>query len=54
MKLNVRKTKLMRLNTTNNQSVTVNNLQLEEVDEFTYLGSKVSTDSDSGKDVLPR
>ena len=44
-------TKLMKLNTTNNQSVTVNNQQLEEVDEFTYLGSKVSTDCDS---VLPR
>ena len=44
----------MSLNTTNNQSVTVNNQQLEKVDEFTYLGSKVSADGDSGKDVLAR
>ena len=37
MKVNVGKTKLFRLNTTSNQSVTVNKQQLEEVDEFTYL-----------------
>ncbi|KAL9954136.1 hypothetical protein ACROYT_G041634 [Oculina patagonica] len=51
---NVRKTKLMKLNTTKNQPVTINNQQLEEVNEFTYLGSKVSTDGDSGKDVSTR
>ena len=54
MKVNVGKTKLMRLNTTINQSNTVNNQQLEEVDEFTYLDSKVSTDGGSGKDVSVR
>ena len=54
MNVNVGKTKLMRLNTTSNQPITVNNQQLEEVDEFTYLGSKVSTDGDSGKDVSVR
>jgi len=52
-KVNVGKTKLMRLNTTSNQSITVNS-QLEELDEFTYLGRKVSTDGDSGKDVSVR
>ena len=54
MNVNVGKTKLMRLNTTSNQPITVNNQQLEEVDEFTYLGSKVSPDGDSGKDVSVR
>ena len=54
MKVNVGKTKLMRLNTTSNQPITVNNQQLEEVDEFTHLGSKVSTDGDSGSDVSVR
>ncbi len=44
----------MKLNTTNNQPVTINNQQLEEGNEFTYLGSKVSTDGDSGKDVSTR
>ena len=39
------------LNATTNQSVTVNNQQLEEVNGLTYLGSKVSTVGDSGKDV---
>ena len=54
LQVNVRKIKLMRLNTTSNQSITVHNQQLEEVDEFTYLGSKVSIDGDSGKDVSVR
>lgn len=41
LRVNVRKTKLMRLNTTNNQLVTVSNRQLEEVNEFTYPESSL-------------
>ena len=44
----------MKMNTNNSEPVIINNQHIEEVDEFTYLGSKVSTDGDSGKDVQAR
>ena len=54
MNIQVKKTKIMKMNTNNSEPVIINNQHIEEVDEFTYLGSKVSTDRDSGKDVQAR
>ena len=54
MNIQVKKTKIMKMNTNNSEPVIINNQHIEEVDEFTYLGSKVSTDGDSGKDVQAR
>ena len=54
MNIQVEKTKIMKMNTNNSEPVIINNQYIEEVDEFTYLGSKVSTDGDSGKDVQTR
>ena len=41
----------MKMNINNSEPVIINNQQIEEVEEFTYLGSKVSTDGDSSKDI---
>ena len=54
MNIQVKKTKIMKMNTNDSEPVIINNQHIEEVDEFTYLGSKVSTDGDSGKDVQAR
>ena len=42
------------MNTNNSEPFIINNQQIEEVEEFTYFGSKVSTDGDSGKDIQAR
>nr|KAG5701644.1 hypothetical protein BaRGS_019333 [Batillaria attramentaria] len=49
-----KKTKHMRMNNRNNAAVTVNGEALEEVEYFTYLGSKMTTDGDSEKEVRER
>ena len=54
MNIQVKKTKIMKMNTNNSDPVIINNQHIEEVDEFTYLGSKVSANGDSGKDVQAR
>ncbi|KAI0228948.1 putative uncharacterized transposon-derived protein F52C9.6 [Lamellibrachia satsuma] len=54
LKLNTAKTKLMRINKTDNP-ITINNINnsdaLEDVQDFAYLGSKITTDGDSAKDA---
>ena len=40
LKMNFKKTKLMRKNTSNNNPVTINGNRIHEVNEFTYVGSK--------------
>ena len=54
MNVQVKKTQIMKMNTNNSEPVIINNQNIEEVDEFTYLGSKVSTDGDSDEDVQAR
>ena len=54
MNIQVKKTKIMKVNTNSSEPIIINNQHIEEVDKFTYLGSKVSTDRDSGKDVQAR
>ena len=56
LKLNTAKTKLMRNNYKTDNPITINNINnsdaLEEVQDFAYLGSKITTDGDSAKDAM--
>ena len=45
------KTKVMRTNTTNNNLIRVNDKILEGVEEFVYLGSKLSIDGDCHQEI---
>ena len=54
LKVNTRKTKLMKINHKSNNPVTINNSDIDEVNEFTYLGSKIATDGDSEREVNSR
>ena len=52
--INTDKTKLMKINARSDQQVTIDNKNIEEVQEFVYLGSKITTDGNSEMDVLHR
>ena len=61
LKLNTAKTKLMRINYKTENPITINNINninnsdtLEDVQDFAYLGSKITTDGDSAKDAMAR
>ncbi|XP_062615396.1 uncharacterized protein LOC134277126 [Saccostrea cucullata] len=54
LKINVNKTKLMKINTKIGKEVTANNNRIEEVDNFIYLGSKITANGDSTMDVENR
>ena len=55
LKLNTTKTKLMRNNYKTDNPITINNSDaLEVVQDFAYLGSKITTDGDSTKYVMAR
>ena len=58
LKLNTAKTKLMRINYKTDNPITINNINnsdaLEDVHDFAYLGSKITTDGDSAKDAMAR
>ena len=51
LKLNTAKTKLMRINNKTDNPIIINNINnsdaLEDVQDFAYLGSKITTDGDS-------
>ena len=49
LKINRGKSKVMRINTTNENLITLVGERLEEVDSFTYLGSVI--DREGGTDV---
>ena len=51
MKINIGKTKLLKQNARNEQPITINGIPVEEVKEFTYLGSTVTEDGDSSRDI---
>ena len=54
LNINRKKTKVMRINARNNNTVQVNGEQLEEVDTFTYLGSIVATSGGTDEDITSR
>ncbi|XP_062572479.1 uncharacterized protein LOC134234432 [Saccostrea cucullata] len=53
-KMNVNKTKLMKINTKIDKEVTANNNRIEEGDNFIYLGNKITANGDSTMDVENR
>ena len=54
LKVNTKKTKLLRINSGNNTPVIINGKQIEEVEEFSYLGSMITSDADIGKEINTR
>ena len=48
------KTKLLKINTTNNSPITLGGKELEEVEAFTYLGSIVNKNGGTDADVKAR
>jgi len=53
LNINTKKTKIMTINATP-EPITINNDPLEEVEDFTYLGSVLSKDNGAGKDIKAR
>ena len=51
LKINDRKSKIMRINSKSTDAVEVRGRVLEEVDNFTYLGSIVDKEGGSGTDI---
>ena len=54
LKINITKTGHLRMSSRNNESILVNGEVVDEIDHFTYLGSKVSTSGDGEEGVLVR
>lgn len=54
LKINVKKTKLMRIGTNNTTPLLLNGSRIEDVDSFCYLGSSLTKDGGSGKDIEDR
>lgn len=54
LRVNTKKTQVMRKNARNTDPITVNGRQLENVEEFTYLGSKMTTDGDCEQEIKTR
>ena len=54
LKINTKKTRHLRMNSRTNESIMVNGEVVDEVDHFTYLGSKVSTSGDGEEEILVR
>ena len=51
LRINVGKTKVTRLNTKTHQPITIKEQNLEDVVEFVYLRSNISTDGGADRDV---
>ena len=54
LKVNDRKTQVLRKNASTNDPVTVSGRPLEDVREFAYLGSKMTTDGDCDQEINAR
>ena len=54
LKINIKKTRHLRMSSRNNESILVNGEVVDEVDHFTYLASKVSTSGDGEEEILVR
>lgn len=54
LRVNVKKTQVLRKNAAINNPITLNGSPLEDVQEFVYLGSKVTTDGDCDQEINAR
>ena len=54
MKINVKKTKSVRLGISEDEKVTLGNERIDELGSFTYPGSIISKDGDRSEDVKNR
>ena len=54
LKININKTKSMRLNAKIEREIKIDGQELEEVDQFTYLGSKVTNEGGASEDIKAR
>ena len=54
LKINITKTKVMRLNAASKEKVIVNGEELGHVDSFVYLGAKISTAGGADDDITSR
>ena len=54
LKINIKKTKTMKINSRIEEPIKVVETPIEEVEEFIYLGSKVTKDGDAERDVISR
>ncbi|KAL3848197.1 hypothetical protein ACJMK2_019071 [Sinanodonta woodiana] len=54
LRVNIGKPKVLRKNIRAGNPSTINDQPLQELDDFTYLGSKVSTDGDCTREVITR
>ena len=54
LELNAKKTQEMRLNTTSNLRLEAEGTEIQQVDKFTYLGTVVSTEDSTKKDIKSR
>ena len=54
LKANMTKTKHMRMNSRTNEPINLQGENIEEEEEFTYLGSKMTADGNSEKEISAR
>ena len=55
LKINAQKTKIISLNyKTSKQPITLKGDNIEEVENFTYLGTNISLDNGTSKDIMAR
>ena len=54
LKVSTEKMKAMRFNTRNQDKIVVNEIDIEDIDEFTYLGAKVCREGGGMKDLKNR
>ena len=54
LKINVKKTKSLRIGTSEDEKVTLGNEKIDQVGSFTYLGSIISKDGGSSEDLKSR
>lgn len=54
LKINERKTKLMRINANNLRPISLNNSNIQEVEKFCYLGSMMSVNGGTREDINSR
>ena len=54
LKINIKKTKSLRLGISEDEKVTLGNGKIDQVGSFPYLGSIISKDSGSSEDVKSR